>query len=440
MKNLFLTAVFLFSALCVNAQKELAVEKQYPGDARAQKRFETAASKQASEKTTALRTTWVANRPGDNWFLSIQGGGSGIISQGNTYIGKPLQWFDKTKRENEGAYWYPTAGVSLGKWFSPVWGLRVDANYGQLQSFSKNDVKDRDYFDFTSFTMNYVVNLKNFFTPYNPKAFFNPVLYVGAGTIYGGKIWKYTGKGGDKEGNCGFHMTEKAGLQLNFRLGSAVNLFLDGNAQLMPTQMFSWNWGVKNAKGVVANSGLITSASIGFTFNFPFRSFIAAPFNDPAVIDALNAEISQLRNELKKWPAACPPAKTVECPPVPQCPPCPTVPVTPPPVQTQELTPVFFTKGSAVVRDNQLASVAKAAEYLINHPGSKLELASYADKKTGSAALNMQLSKKRSDAVAKVLVNKYHIDKNRLILKSYGDTVQPFAENDWNRVTIFVHP
>jgi hypothetical protein len=37
-----------------------------------------------------------------------------------------------------------------------------------------------------------------------------------------------------------------------------------------------------------------------------------------------------------------------------------------------------------------------------------------------------------------MLVSKFGIDKKRLILTHKGDTVQPFAENDLNRVTIFV--
>jgi outer membrane protein OmpA-like peptidoglycan-associated protein len=77
---------------------------------------------------------------------------------------------------------------------------------------------------------------------------------------------------------------------------------------------------------------------------------------------------------------------------------------------------------------------------LVSHPSAKLELASYADKNTGNPAYNLQLSKKRSDAVANILVNKFGIDKKRLILKHYGDTVQPFKDNDWNRVTIFIRP
>jgi len=50
----------------------------------------------------------------------------------------------------------------------------------------------------------------------------------------------------------------------------------------------------------------------------------------------------------------------------------------------------------------------------------------------------MQISKKRAEAVAKVLIDKFGINKSRLTVSYKGDTVQPFAKNDDNRVTIFV--
>jgi len=102
------------------------------------------------------------------------------------------------------------------------------------------------------------------------------------------------------------------------------------------------------------------------------------------------------------------------------------------------LAPVFFLINSSSVRDSELMKVASAAAYLSNNPNAKLELQGYADKKTGTAAFNMQISKRRAEAVAKLLTSKFGISKDRLIVTAKGDTEQPFAKNEENRVTIFV--
>ncbi|MDR0427060.1 MAG: OmpA family protein [Dysgonamonadaceae bacterium] len=424
MRNLFLTAVFLFSTLCLNAQSKLAVENQYPGDAKAQEVYLTAVEKQANEKTSALRTTWMANKPSSNWFISGFAGIGGNWSGSQHLATKPWKAFDK----DVDGMWNPVYGGSIGKWFTPVWGLRVNGFYGKYKAFELTDQGHhlRGFSESVNGTIDFMVNLKNVFRPYNPKGFFNPVLFVGTGfnytwendskvdPIYGDKTW-------DQVAGNGVNTALKGGLQLNFRLHDRWDLFLEGQALYIPKGFDRWE------EGESLNSDVISNLLLGLTYRFDFRHFIKAPMYDQREIDALNREINELRNRPE-----------VICPPIPVCPE-PEV-IVKEVAAKEELTPVFFTINSSVVRDNQLISVAKAAEYLIDNPNAKLELASYADKKTGNPSYNMRLSKNRSEAVAKVLVNKFGIKRDRLVLKHYGDTVQPFEQNDWNRVTIFVLP
>ncbi|MCC8145444.1 MAG: OmpA family protein [Bacteroidales bacterium] len=403
----------------MSAQSSLAVENQYPGDERAQKEYATAIEKQANEKTSALRTTWLSNRPQSNWFISGFAGLGGNLSGTQAGAQKPFDAFDSDKD----GFWNLFYGGAVGKWFSPVWGLRISGQYGESKSFTKIDNKHEvtGYAEYINGTMDFMVNLKNFFRPYNPKGFFNPVLYAGPGVIYTMENKEYLGATSARPNPDFWNIAIKAGLQLNFRLHDRWDIFLDGNALIVPGGFD------REGKATIASSDVLTNVNLGLTYRINFRHFIKAPMYDQREIDALNHEINELRNRPE-----------VVCPPIPVCPE-PQVVVKEVEAK-EELTPVFFTINSSVVRDNQLISVAKAAEYLINNPNSRLELASYADKQTGTPAYNMQLSKKRSDAVAKVLVNKFGIDKSRLVLKHYGDTVQPFDENDWNRVTIFVLP
>ena len=52
--------------------------------------------------------------------------------------------------------------------------------------------------------------------------------------------------------------------------------------------------------------------------------------------------------------------------------------------------------------------------------------------------INDRLAKQRADVVVKALMNQYNISADRITFDSKGSRVQPFAENDLNRVTICI--
>ena len=66
-----------------------------------------------------------------------------------------------------------------------------------------------------------------------------------------------------------------------------------------------------------------------------------------------------------------------------------------------------------------------------------MDVKSYADAKTGNAQKNMELSKQRCEKAVKALVDA-GVPSSAITSNYYGDTIQPFAENDKNRVTIIV--
>ena len=445
MKNLFLTALFLLFSFGVIAQTgddASFVEKQFPGDAIAARVAEKAIAKNADSKTSGVRTTWLANRPKDNWFISLEGGANILISE---------HWADYPLKENVS---FKMFGGALGKWFSPVWGLRVSGGEGALKGYQPSAsglwyspsgyimgnptyVADYHFLDgdgnnpltYTHLTLDFMVNLKNLFTAYNPKGFFNPVVYAGVGTV---RTWGSASNSdkflktvldifGDKGSNHSVkgvqNLTAKAGLQLNFRICDPLQLYLAAEGLLVP-ENFDRYLGDRLYEGVA-------SAKLGLTYRFNFRHFIKAEFCDQAMIDALIRENNELRN------------RKFECPPVPACPPCPEPKVVEK-QEVKELEPVFFVINSSTVRTEEMIKVVRAADYLGNNPSAKLELVGYADKNTGNPTYNMQISKRRAESVAKVLTDKFGISKDRLIVSYKGDTVQPFAKNEENRVTIFV--
>ena len=73
-----------------------------------------------------------------------------------------------------------------------------------------------------------------------------------------------------------------------------------------------------------------------------------------------------------------------------------------------------------------------------NNPSCSINVVGYADKDTGSAKLNMELSKRRAQAVVNSLVNKYKIDKNRINIIANGSDKQVYPDNNnWNRIVVF---
>ena len=67
---------------------------------------------------------------------------------------------------------------------------------------------------------------------------------------------------------------------------------------------------------------------------------------------------------------------------------------------------------------------------------AKIYIIGYADEQTGNARINMSLSQRRAEAVRKALIDNYGVNPDNIIIDYKGDTVQPFATNEWNRVAI----
>ena len=82
--------------------------------------------------------------------------------------------------------------------------------------------------------------------------------------------------------------------------------------------------------------------------------------------------------------------------------------------------------------DEQLAAIGA---FLADHRECKIDIKSYADVQTGNPRVNMMYSKLRSEKAVKALVDA-GVQESQITANYYGDTVQPFAENDKNRVSI----
>jgi len=84
--------------------------------------------------------------------------------------------------------------------------------------------------------------------------------------------------------------------------------------------------------------------------------------------------------------------------------------------------------------DEQLAAIGA---FLKNHRECKVDIKSYADVETGNPKINMEYSRLRCEKAVKALTDA-GVPASSITSSYYGDTVQPFAENDKNRVSIIV--
>ena len=90
-----------------------------------------------------------------------------------------------------------------------------------------------------------------------------------------------------------------------------------------------------------------------------------------------------------------------------------------------------------VINKAELTSQSDAYLYSIAqaYKDSELIVKGYADVKTGNPEYNMELSKKRAEVVKNKLIE---YGATNVSIEAYGDTVQPFADNDMNRVAIVI--
>ena len=98
---------------------------------------------------------------------------------------------------------------------------------------------------------------------------------------------------------------------------------------------------------------------------------------------------------------------------------------------------IFFLINKAVIRDTEASKVNDIVAYLNENKDAKVQVTGYADAGTGNDKINDRLAAQRADAVVKALKDA-GIAADRITFDSKGARVQPFADNDSNRVSICI--
>ncbi|OOE80045.1 hypothetical protein BZG72_12840 [Salinivibrio sp. PR6] len=92
---------------------------------------------------------------------------------------------------------------------------------------------------------------------------------------------------------------------------------------------------------------------------------------------------------------------------------------------------VQFATASAQVREDQYADIRRLADFMRRYPQATVTIEGHASK-VGNASYNMQLSQRRAEAIANVLVTQFYIDKNRVDAQGFGET-QPLIDDESDR-------
>ena len=387
------TKIFLLSLLVgfsvhVFAQETSVNENQLPG----------------------YRTSFKRNKAGDNWFINLSAGG------------QVYNIDDKTGANFSDRITLIPA-ISIGKWFSPYWGVRVKAQGLTANSFVKETTGSvfKTENDYVNAHLDAMWNLANYWGVYSPTKLVNFTPYIGLGWAH-----RFDLPDNAQAPNAPYRDDYKrysdafsvnGGLQFGFRLSKRVNLDFDLGV--------TWLGDYFDRIDRRGESDHILHAMGGFTFNLGKTDFEVIEPKDFALIEDLNNKINALRKEneeLSKRPVSCP-----ECPPV------------APSVVKNEINyvpnVVFFRLNSSKIDSNQQISVYNTANFM-KETGEKIKVIGYADKNTGTSKYNLGLSEKRARAVAKELTTKYNVPSEKISIEWKGSDVQPYSINNWNRVVI----
>ncbi len=350
-----------------------------------------------SQKLTTSRKDWTLTYP--QLFFGVQGGGQTTLTQYNN-------WKLIT----------PTASFSFGSFFTPVVGARLHFNGIWNKGGYYDDTEDFKYrYKYLTTNLDLMVNLvtllgkKNYYP-------LNVYLIGGLGMNYAwdnGEAFARSDKMPLAYDGCRFGHNARIGAQLDCNLSKHVSVNLEFSANNLRD--------IYNSRMSGKGDWQLT-AQLGVAYKFAAKR--KAPSNSPIMGEKQEAILSKSDSEAGEvWETRQDTIwydEVVETPKV---------------VKSSKTWAVFYGVGKTdFAADEQLAEIRA---FLKDWHDCKVYVKSYADAKTGKAEKNMEVSRLRREKAVKALTDA-GVPASSITSNHYGDTIQPFAENGKNRVTIIV--
>ena len=341
-----------------------------------------------------------------HFYLDIQGGGQYTLGE--------AKFKDLLSPNIQGA---------IGYQFSPVFGLRAQMNglwskggWAGFRSKAGEKPYNAKYkFKYIAPGVDFMFNLSNLFCGWNPNRVFNISAFAGGGINWAGGNQEINDIAATLENLNDYNLEYlwqgkkvrpygRAGIDLEFKVSKAVSIMLEGNAN-----MISDKYNSKKAD----NPDWYFNALAGVRINLG-KSYTkkAKPVEEPAPAPAPKQEYVAPKPEPKPAPVE----KKIE----------------------EIRRDIFFTINSCKIAPAEDAKIREVVDYLGKNPEAKVVVTGYADKGTGNERINDRIAAKRAAAVVWMLEKRYGISAERITEESKGARVQPFAENNMNRVSIMI--
>jgi len=334
----------------------------------------------------------------DNWYIGIQGG----VSTKTTHT----SWFKNLN---------PNAGLRIGKNISPIFGLAIEGNAYFSNKPYKNGIGGTVVRAVNTNLLG-TVNLMNLFAGYQgePRAFEITALY-GFGWLhtFGTKSFRNDSHFGRRN-----RMTSKAALDFQFNFGDdkqyqffiepSMNwIFLGFPGCSQTASVYDLGWSSDQPTYNINNSFFQLNAGFIYKFNNSYGShnFKLVDLRDQAEIDALNARINQLQDELARKPKEVIKEVVKEAPVVKEV------------NVAENLVFVTFAQGKSALTKDAKAALDEIKE------GTHVQIVGTASPE-GSAELNQKLSQARADNTAEYLKS-----RGVIVDESTGKGVQGTTSN-----------
>lgn len=348
------------------------------------------AQETTSEIVPVDKYSVTTNRFWSNWFITA--GGDYVASYTNQERGLNLASspFNGFRRSWNG-------DITLGKWFTPVIGVRAKTQMMQLKCV---DGRENPNYDMVNFNVQGLLNLRNLFAGYQPGRVWNISVYAGTGFY----------RNLDRE-HYAFMYTGGILNTFNVTKRLFINLDIYGNVALNELDN---GIGGKGAGNFLTTKDRQLGVSLGVGINLGKVGWSKTPDLEAinamhkAQTEALNASLAEQQRENDKLKELL--AKRQE-----------TTTTTVQETKTVVSTPVsvfFNLNSSRIASKKDLVNVEALIEQVKANNG-KVEVLGYADSKTGSADYNKKLSERRAETVAKEL-KKMGLKDEQIIIKPMG--------------------
>ena len=308
----------------------------------------------------------------------------------------------------------PQFAIQAGRWMAPEFGARLHVmGYQQKGGIAQGQYGlDEQTYKFKACTadIDFLFNMSNIINPNRPCKAFDWVLLAGFGANYGWDFdeFKTLTYGNDFQSNHPDYHEQVCGTKhstFNGRLGTQFNYNVCEKFTVGLELQANYKNDLYNLK-VNDRSDWQVVALLGATYNFGCKKKekpvpVVEPVYETRVDTVWYDDISY---------------KTVETP-------------------AEIRRDIHYTiRKSDPISEKMVSEIA---DFVKSHKDVKVSVTGYADKGTGNPRINMGYSKQRAEGVTEALINA-GVPAEIITTDWKGDTVQPFEENDENRVAITV--